>query len=71
MGQLEMPAIDARMEAGVRGFLLGLIRGASWELTCGFCRQRFRRLQYSVRTSIDCPFCGTRNVLPSRDLWWR
>ncbi len=63
MGQLRVRAIDARLENGVKGFLLGMIRGARWKVTCGFCKERFRTLQHLYLTTADCPYCGTRNLL--------
>jgi len=63
VGQLTVRAIDPRLQNGIRGFLLGMIRGARWELTCGFCKERFRTLQHLFLLTADCPFCGTRNLL--------
>ncbi|MEJ7803774.1 MAG: hypothetical protein WKH68_10460 [Candidatus Limnocylindria bacterium] len=63
MGQLVVRAIDPRLKNGLKGFLLGMIRGARWELTCGFCKQQFRTLQHLFSQTADCPFCGTRNLL--------
>ena len=42
---------------------------ARWEVTCGFCRVRFARLVWelmigSAMSSVTCPKCGTRNLLP-------
>ena len=42
---------------------------ARWEVTCGFCRTRFRRnvleLMAGSRMSwVACPECGTHNLLP-------
>ena len=42
---------------------------ARWEVTCGFCRTRFRRtvldLVIGSRMSwIACTGCGTHNLLP-------
>lgn len=62
--QLKVRAIDARLESGPLGLLLSLIRGARWELTCGFCKERFRKIQYIFTGFADCPYCGTRNLLP-------
>ena len=64
MAQLRVRAIDPRLETGPRGLLLGMIRGARWELTCGFCKERFARTQLLLSTHADCPYCGTRNLLP-------
>jgi DNA-directed RNA polymerase subunit RPC12/RpoP len=66
MGQLEVRAIDAQLQGGWRALFLGMLRGAAWELTCGFCKARFRRVTYFVLSSIDCPYCQSRNVLPIR-----
>ena len=65
MGQLKVMAIDARLETGPIGLLLSLIRGARWELTCGFCKERFRKVLLLFLGFADCPYCGTRNLLPS------
>jgi hypothetical protein len=40
-----------------------------WEVTCGFCRTRFRRtvldLMVGSRMSwVACPECGAHNLLP-------
>jgi len=64
MAQLKINAIDARLESGFRGLLLAIIRAAHWELTCGFCKERFSRTQFFALSSADCPFCGARNLLP-------
>lgn len=42
---------------------------ARWEVTCGFCRTRFKRtvLDLMVRSwmsRVACPACGTHNLLP-------
>jgi len=63
VGQLVVRAIDPRLKNGLKGFLLGMIRGARWELTCGFCKQQFQTLQHLFSQTADCPFCGTRNLL--------
>jgi rRNA maturation endonuclease Nob1 len=64
VGQLKVNAINARLETGLRGFLFSMIRGARWELTCGFCKERFSRVQPIFWSSAVCPYCGTRNLLP-------
>lgn len=64
MGQLRLNAIDAQLDTGFRGFMLAMVRGAGWELTCGFCKQRFRKVIFLTWSSAVCPFCGTRNLLP-------
>ena len=68
MGQLRVKAINARMEAGWIGFAFALVRGMRWNLTCGFCKRPFRKTIYMISTSADCPYCGTRNLLPMRPL---
>ena len=40
-----------------------------WEVTCGFCRTRFRRIVLDViigsrLSKVTCPACGTHNLLP-------
>jgi rRNA maturation endonuclease Nob1 len=37
---------------------------ARWELTCGFCKTRFRKIQPLAWDGSVCPACGTRNLLP-------
>ena len=42
---------------------------ARWEVTCGFCRIRFRRtvldlMVGSKMSRVACPACGTYNLLP-------
>ena len=46
-----------------------LFEFARWEVTCGFCRTRFRRTALdrtagSRRSRVACPACGTQNLLP-------
>jgi hypothetical protein len=46
---------------------LGLV--SRWEVTCGACRARFRRmlveLLWGSRLSwVGCPVCGAHNLLP-------
>lgn len=65
MAQLKVRAIDPRLETGPLGLLLSLIRGARWELTCGFCKERFGKVQLLFMGFSDCPYCGARNLLPS------
>lgn len=64
MGQLKVNAINARLQDGLLGLLLGMARSARWELTCGFCKERFRKVQYLASSTAVCPYCGTRNLLP-------
>jgi rRNA maturation endonuclease Nob1 len=63
VAQLKVNAINPRMERGVVGLLLGMVRTARWELTCGFCRERFRNFQFLLSSTAVCPFCGTSNLL--------
>ena len=44
--------------------LMWLVRGARWDFTCGFCRQRFRGITWILSSTIACPACGTQNILP-------
>jgi hypothetical protein len=42
---------------------------ARWEVTCGFCRTRFRRTVLDLMVGskmswIACTGCGTHNLLP-------
>ncbi len=42
---------------------------ARWEVTCGFCRERFARFAWDLPvgtrlSAVACPACGTRNRLP-------
>ena len=42
---------------------------ARWEVTCGFCRTRFRRVVLDLLigsrlSRVACPACGTHNLLP-------
>jgi hypothetical protein len=42
---------------------------ARWEVTCGFCRTRFKRtvldlMVGSKMSSVGCPGCGAHNLLP-------
>jgi len=41
-----------------------IARLARWEATCGFCRTRFSRTNMFFWSSIVCPSCGARNLLP-------
>jgi hypothetical protein len=63
VGPLEIEAINAERIDSWRSFSW-VVRLTRWELTCGFCRLRFRRLAPFARSEIDCPQCGTRNLLP-------
>lgn len=40
-----------------------------WEVTCGRCRKRFRRVLWELMIGskmswVGCPHCGARNLLP-------
>ena len=63
VAQLKLNAIDAQLLNRWLDFLW-IFRVARWELTCGFCRMRFKKDVYWVASWIDCPGCGTRNLLP-------
>ena len=46
-----------------------LFEFARWEVTCGFCRTRFRctaldRTVGSRTRRVACPACGSHNLLP-------
>lgn len=65
VGQLKVWAVNAQLDDGRVAWLLGtFFRVARWELTCGFCKERFRKTQYYVSSTAVCPHCGTRNLLP-------
>jgi len=55
MGRLTVDGINPIL--AMRGWrsLLWVIRGASWEVTCGFCRTRFRRATLVVREFSRLP----------------
>lgn len=63
--QLVVRAIDARLKHGRKGFLVAMIRGARWELTCGFCKERFRTLQHLFSRIAECPHSVERELLHS------
>ena len=63
MSQLELEAINPVRTDSWRT-LHWVARMGRWELTCGFCRTRFTSVRSFVRSSIVCPGCGTRNLLP-------
>ena len=61
--------LDAINPVRLDGFLSGLMFAARWELTCGFCRNRFEgnvteTVAGSSMSWIACPACGTHNLLP-------
>jgi hypothetical protein len=62
MGQLKVQAINPVLVTGWLS-LVWVVRGLEWEFTCGFCRNRLRRVTWMFASSIDCPACGTRNVV--------
>lgn len=64
MSQLRVNAVNASFDSGRYGLVLGLLRIARWELTCGLCRERVRLIQRYGFSAITCPYCGTRNLLP-------
>jgi hypothetical protein len=64
VAQLKVNAINARFEGAVLGLLLGMARSARWDVTCGFCKERFRKVQFLAWSTAVCPFCGARNLLP-------
>jgi hypothetical protein len=69
-GMLTVEAINPVLLSGWRS-LIWMIRGAKWELTCGFCRTHFQSYAPMVASYIDCPSCGTRNRLSSAGWPWR
>jgi uncharacterized Zn-finger protein len=63
---LEVPAIDPVQISWLPAFL-GIL--SHWEVTCGFCRTRFRRFTWELMVGsrmsrVTCPKCGTHNLLP-------
>jgi DNA-directed RNA polymerase subunit RPC12/RpoP len=64
MGQLEVEAINAQRDTGWRGWALAMVWYTRWDLTCGFCRRPFASNLFGAATALDCPHCGTRNLLP-------
>ena len=70
MGQLKVEAIDPVLVTGWRS-LVWVFRGVEWELTCGFCRERFRRVVWLFSGSVVCSACGTRSLLSSAGWLWR
>ncbi len=71
MALLQVEAINPVLTTTGWRSMLWLIRGADWNLTCGFCRTRFHTIAYLGAMSIDCPECGTRNRLSSAGWAWR
>ena len=59
-----MNAIDARIQGGLAAVLFAILASFRWELTCGFCKIRFKKLQLFGLSSAICPYCGTQNLLP-------
>jgi hypothetical protein len=46
-----------------------LLAFARWEVTCGFCRTRFKRTVLDLMVGskmswVACPACGAHNLLP-------
>lgn len=64
MGQLEVEAINAQRSTGWMEWALAMLRYTRWDLTCGFCRRPFAKSLFGIATTVDCPYCGTRNLLP-------
>jgi rRNA maturation endonuclease Nob1 len=62
--QLRVEAINPVLDESWRSFRW-VVRAARWEVTCGFCRTRFKDTGWMLRSSVVCPACGTRNLLPS------
>jgi hypothetical protein len=67
MPQLKVEAINASRTGSFRS-LLWAVRASRWELTCGFCRTRFKHTGWVFRSSAVCPACGTCNILPTAGL---
>jgi hypothetical protein len=65
VGRLKVEAINPVLVTSGWRSLLWMIRGAAWELTCGFCRTRSRRMVSLLAGSVICPACGTENLLRS------
>lgn len=63
MPKLTVNAINPVFDESFRS-LRWLVRAARWELTCGFCRTRFKDTGWILRSTAVCPACGTRNLLP-------
>ena len=62
MAKLKVDAINARYVGRFLDFRW-LFQSARWELTCGFCKERFTET-WSMGSGVDCPYCGTYNLLP-------
>lgn len=63
MSQLRVEAINPVLDEAWRSFRW-VVRAARWEVTCGFCRTRFKDTGWMLRSSVVCRACGTRNLLP-------
>jgi len=63
VSQLEIEGINPVRTDSWRS-LHWVARLGRWEVTCGFCRNRFTSTGSTVRSSVFCPNCGTRNLLP-------
>ena len=62
VGTLTIDAIGAERIDTWRS-LHWTLRLVRWEVTCAFCRLRFRRSTWYIRSFVECPECGTRNVI--------
>jgi hypothetical protein len=71
MGRLIVDGINPILATRGWRSLLWVIRGATWEVTCGSCRTRFTRMIWLFASSVDCPACGTRNTLSNAGWFWR
>ncbi len=61
MGQLVVEAINPVPDSWRS--LRWMVRAFRWELTCGFCKTRFADTGWVARTTVNCPACGTKNML--------
>jgi hypothetical protein len=62
VGKLRVEAINARYVGRFLDFQW-LFQSARWELTCGFCKERFVGT-WTGGGGLECPYCGTWNLLP-------
>ena len=61
VGNLRINAINARrVDPWILFVSLGLFW--RWELTCGFCKNHFQKVQPSAWSTAGCPVCGSRNL---------
>lgn len=65
MGRLTVDGINPQLVERTPAVLwrFGLV---AVDLTCGFCRTRFRAVIWVGREVATCPACGTRNQLERR-----